>query len=405
MSWRVHGAGAATAEAQGALAPLRLLLVEDDPLDRDIVQRLLTRSGIAFELDHVDGVAAAARALETPYDCALFDLDLPDGSGLDLLRRLRASGCETTPVIVLTGHDEPELATACLSAGAQDYLIKGSFERDALLRAIRYARERWRLRLELLEKSAALERSNVELERFAQVASHDLQEPLRSLRVLAGRLTERCAGQLDERGQEYVRRMAGAADRMQQLVRDLLELSRLRIDPIELRPCDLDAVLERVLADHAATIEETGAAVSAGPLGRAQAEPGALARVLGNLLANALRYRHPERPPRVRFEARALGSGEADAAGLRTREPRVELAVSDEGIGFSPDEAEQLFRPFNRLGDRQAQEGTGIGLAVCKAIVERHGGTIHAEGRPDQGARFSFTLRASGARQGGRQAP
>ncbi len=369
--------------------PLRLLLVEDDPLDRDIVQRLLERAGVAFELDHAGDVATAARAFERPHDCALIDLELPDGTGFELLRTVRERGLDATPVVILTGHDDPAVATECLQAGAQDYLVKGRFESDALLRAIRYARERWRLLREVLGQREALTRSNVELERFAHVASHDLQEPLRTLQTLGARLEERAGPALDDRCREYVRRMRGSAERMQRLIRDLLELSRVQTAPVAPERVDLAELVRRVTGDLAARIDEAAARVQVelqSPLPALEAVPTQVERLVSNLLSNSLRYRHPDRSPEVLLSARLVPS-----SGRRSERTRVEVSVRDNGVGFAPDEVEHVFRPFNRLSGGD-DGGTGIGLAVCKAVVERHGGTIRAEGRPGEGATFTFTL-------------
>ena len=149
--------------------PLRLLLIEDDLVDRQSVRRMLKRGSLKPEVREAESLADALRALgEEHFDCVLLDLNLPDGDGLELLRRFQeAERSELAPVVVLTGHREEDLIHACLQAGAQDYLIKGMFAGDALERAIRYAQERHRLAQTLAEQAYDLQRSNVELERFA----------------------------------------------------------------------------------------------------------------------------------------------------------------------------------------------------------------------------------------------
>ncbi len=370
-------------EATAVEPRLRLLLIEDDEVDRRGVRRMLQRGALRAELDEADTVAGALAALEgAHYDCVLMDYRLPDGEGLDLIRRLEGDGGVPAPVVVLTGHHEEELATACLTAGAQDYLVKGKFDADALTRSIRYARERWRLRQELVDKAAALERSNVELERFAYVASHDLQEPLRTIRGFGERLAARYGERLDEPGREYLDRMLAATGRMQDQIRDLLALSRISTSEAVPTRVELSDALERARADLAARLETEGAELVAGPLPAVLGNEPQLRRLLLNLVGNALKFRSEERPPRVEVTAEAL-----------PEEPGwVEVQVRDNGIGFEGRMAEAIFRPFKRLHRRSAYAGTGIGLAICKAIVERHGGRIRAEGRPGEGATFAFTL-------------
>ncbi|MGE0710536.1 MAG: ATP-binding protein [Planctomycetota bacterium] len=357
---------------------LDLLLVEDDPLDRRIVRRHLKQARVAARLVEVPDLAAAERALAERFDCVLLDLDLPDGSGLDLLRRLEAAGALDAPVVVLTGH--LEAASACLQAGAQDYLVKGEYGPDALCRAIRYARERWRLVREVQEQRRELARSNEELERFAQVASHDLQQPLRALGWLCSLLEERCGGALDERGAEYLSRIRGAGERMQRLVDDLLDLSRVQRGPFRPTRVSLEELLPEVLADLAGDLEQAGAEVELGPLPCVRGGRSELARLFTNLLTNALRFRDASRPLRVQVSA-----APANERG------RVEVSVRDNGIGFPKEHAETIFLPFRRLEPERSQ-GSGIGLAVCRAIAERCGGALVAAGAPHTGATFRLVL-------------
>ncbi len=365
-----------------------LLLVEDDAVDRRGVRRMLAAGPLRrATLTEADSVAAAVAALEGGrFDCILMDYRLPDGEGLDLLRRLTASGGIPAPVVVLTGHHEEELATSCLTAGAQDYLVKGKFDADALARSIRYARERWRLRQELVDKANALERSNVELERFAYVASHDLQEPLRTIRGFGERLAARCGERLDPTEREYLDRMLAATERMQEQIRDLLALSRISTSEAPPERVELGEVLERVRADLAGHLEAEQAELEVRPAPAVLGNEPQLRRLFANLIGNALKFRSPGRAPRVEVSAEPA-PGEPG---------RLLVTVRDNGIGFEPAMAEAVFRPFKRLHRREQYPGTGIGLAIAKAVVERHGGKIEAEGRPGEGATFRFTLPLAG---------
>ena len=378
---------------------MRILLVEDDAVDRKLVRRLLREVGLPAEVSEAEDLAAAEAALgesEEGFDCVLLDIHLPDGDGVSLLERLREQGGAPAPVIVLTGDDEDERARRCLQLGAQDYLVKGRLEPDGLVRAVNYARERFRLNLELSEKNAQLLLSNQELERFAYVASHDLQEPLRSLRALAQRLDERHRARLEGDGPELVQRIVEAAQRMRELIDDLLELSRVSQGAPPSARVELGPLLRRVEEDLSGVLGDSGGRLELpAELPAVRGDPAQLARLFANLLGNSLKFRHPERPSLVSVSARLLRRGESDDAGQRSPGARVEVRVRDNGIGFEPDQADRIFRPFQRLQPRTRYPGTGIGLAIARAIVERHGGRIRASGEPDQGAEMILTLPAA----------
>lgn len=376
---------------------LRILLVEDDRVDRRRVRRMLP----GYEIEEAELLEGALELLEGgDFDCLLLDLNLPDGDGTELLTRLQESETALAPVIVLTGHMEEELIKSCLQAGAQDFLIKGQFDADGLQRAIRHAVERYAQAEALLEQSKALQRSNVDLERFAYAASHDLQEPLRTLSAMGQRLQERHGEDLGERGGELLERMLGATERMQALIADLLDLSRISTGRAEAVRVDLSKLLGEVRLDLEASLRESG-----GELELPEALPPALGvesqlrRLLVNLIGNALKFRDPEREPRVVIEGSVVRTGRRDSFGARPRYPRLELSVTDNGVGVEAEKCAEIFQAFKRLHSRARYAGTGIGLAICKAIVERHGGQIRAEPREDgPGTRFVFTLRTPGRR-------
>lgn len=232
---------------------------------------------------------------------------------------------------------------------------------------------------ELNDSLAALARSNQELEQFAYLASHDLQEPLRKVQAFGGRLETMLADRLDDKSRDYLGRMIGAADRMQQLIDDLLAYSRIttRAQPTEM--VDLAAVAARVAEDLELRIEETAASLTIDPLPSIEAEPVHMQVLFQNLVANALKFHRPGVPPEV-----AIGATSDDAG--------ITLTVTDNGIGFEPQYAERIFKIFQRLHPRGEYAGTGIGLAICQKIVERHGGTIEADGDPGAGATFTVIL-------------
>ena len=233
---------------------------------------------------------------------------------------------------------------------------------------------------ELKRAQARLEQSNRELESFAYVASHDLQEPLRKIQTFGERLAKTSAS-LSPEGHDYLARMQGAAARMRQLIDDLLAFSRVSAKGQPFTRVDLAAVARGVLEDLETAIEQAGAAISLGELPTLEGDPTQMRQLMQNLVGNALKFRREGVVPSVSIEARV----DAPAS-------RCELVVKDNGIGFEEKYAERIFNVFQRLHGRGQYEGTGIGLAICRKIAERHGGRIEARSTPGVGSAFHITL-------------
>ncbi len=257
----------------------------------------------------------------------------------------------------------------------------------------REVRERREAEERAKEFAAELQRSNQELEQFASVASHDLQEPLRKIQAFGDRLQARCAEALDEQGNDYLQRMRSAAARMRTLIDDLLTFSRVTTRGQPFVEVDLAVEAEQVVSDLESRLQQTGGRVEIGPLPRLRADPTQMRQLLQNLLVNALKFHRPNEPPVVRLEGRLLPDGQPDGASL------WEIVVRDNGIGFEEKYLDRIFQLFQRLHGRGEYEGTGLGLAICRKIVERHGGTIAARSTPGQGATFFVTLPVHPANQ------
>ena len=225
-----------------------------------------------------------------------------------------------------------------------------------------------------------LRRSNEELERFAYVASHDLQEPLRTVGSYVQLLARRYRHALDEDGLEFIDFAVSGVNRMQRLIEDLLAFSRIGTRGGDLLPIDSEGAFEGALESLGAAIEESGAQITHDPLPRVLADGRQLEQLFTNLLGNALKFRGGE-APRVHVDARRSGR-------------HWVFAVQDNGIGLDPQYADRVFVMFQRLHARDEYPGTGVGLAICKKIVERHGGRISVKSTPGSGATFVFTLRA-----------
>jgi signal transduction histidine kinase/CHASE3 domain sensor protein len=233
----------------------------------------------------------------------------------------------------------------------------------------------------LFRQSEELTRSNAELEQFAYVASHDLQEPLRMVSSYVQLLAEKYRGQLDEKADKFIGYAVDGAQRMQTLISDLLALSRVNSRPGNFKTVSSADVLKCVLHDLNPAIRESGAIVEYGELPVVTADAPQLTQLFQNLIANALKFRG-DQPPHIKVQAE------------RNADQWL-FAVEDNGIGIAPEHSERIFMLFQRLHSRQEYSGTGIGLAICKKIVERHRGRIWVESEPGRGSAFKFSVPVS----------
>ncbi|MFI1991826.1 ATP-binding protein [Actinoplanes sp. NPDC020271] len=326
----------------GLVAALLLLIVAIAILLRVTVVRPLNRLGAAVR-EVAGGDFAHAVTPGGPADVA------------ELSRDVEAMRHRLVDALTTTGQARDELA-----------------QREAELR---------RSNAELEQREVELRRSNADLEQFAYVASHDLQEPLRKVASFCQMLQRRYGDQLDDRAQQYITFAVDGATRMQRLINDLLTFSRIGRLYDGNAPVELDHVLDRVEETLAVGIEETGARIVRPPLPTVAGDVTLLTMLWQNLLGNAIKFRRPGEPPQVEITAVETGS-------------EWTFSVSDHGIGIDPEYADKIFVIFQRLHPRDKYEGTGIGLAVCKKVVEHHGGVIELDASCTEGARFVFTLPA-----------
>jgi light-regulated signal transduction histidine kinase (bacteriophytochrome) len=228
------------------------------------------------------------------------------------------------------------------------------------------------------QQARELARSNTELEQFAYLASHDLQEPLRMVSSFTQLLAKRYKGRLDPDADEFINYAVDGATRMQELIKELLAYCRVGAESQAFIVVNCEEVVARVLTDLRVAIEESRAEVTYGPLPSVRGNQLHVIQLFQNLISNAIKYRG-EAPPRIHVSATVEGG-------------HWKFSVRDNGIGFGPEAADQIFLLFGRLQAAERQPGTGLGLAICKKIVELHGGRIWAESQPGQGAIFHFTL-------------
>jgi signal transduction histidine kinase len=364
---------------------LRALLVEDNPLDAALVVRALNKDGFEVSAHVVQDEAGFTRALSTHSpEIVLADYNLPDWKGMEALNVLRRLDLDI-PVILVSGALGDVPAVECIKRGATDYVLKDGLARlpEVVRRALREKQERSlrrKVEEDLARKVDELARSNADLEQFAYVASHDLQEPLRMVTAYTQLLAERYRGKLDENADKYIGYASEGAQRMQVLIQDLLAFSRVGRNGFTYASVDCNGVLEEVLKTLAPAIQECGAIVTYAELPAVWADRTQVAQIFQNLIGNAIKFRGKE-PPVISVQAE-----KADQRWL--------FRVSDNGIGIAPEYAQNIFVVFQRLHARSEYPGNGIGLSICKKIVERYGGRIWVESQSGSGSTFKFTLPA-----------
>jgi signal transduction histidine kinase len=360
---------------------LKVLLVEDNPADADLIVRELRRDGFVITAKIVRSPDQFRQQLrDTPPDLVLSDYNLKDWGGMDALEILKEMGVEI-PFILVSGSLGEIAAVECIKLGVTDYILKDSLARlpVSILRALREQE----LRTQKKNAETELARSNHDLEQFASIASHDLQEPLRMVATYTELLSERL-GPLDDQTNKYIHYIVDGATRMQTLIHDLLGFSRIGNNGAELKATDCNPLLETALLNLAAAIQESGARIVHDRMPTVIANGPQLQQVFQNLIGNAIKF-HGSEPPAIKISAEPK-----DAEWI--------FAISDNGIGIAAEEAKTVFVMFQRLHNREEYAGNGIGLAICKKVIERQGGRIWLESPPQGGTTFKFTLRGA---QGG----
>jgi PAS domain S-box-containing protein len=276
-----------------------------------------------------------------------------------------------------------------------EYVKTPIMEKEKLVGAVvifKDITERKRTEDALARKAAELARSNSELEQFAYVASHDLQEPLRKIQAFGDRLKTKCDAVNLQDGRDYLERMQNAAARMQTLINDLLTFSRVISTTQPFVPVNLGVVTKEVLTDLEVRIEQAKAKVEVSDLPTIEADPLQMRQLLQNLIGNALKFQLPGAQPVVKIQGHIIRRNFDSGGETEPVDELCELSIQDNGIGFDEKYSEKIFAVFQRLHGRNEYEGTGVGLAVCRRITDRHGGTLHAKSKPGEGATFIITL-------------
>jgi signal transduction histidine kinase len=378
-------AGTQTAVSTQIKQKLELLIIEDSVADSELILRELRRTGFDTSC-HVVQTASdfQARLKEALPDIILADYNLGQWRGMDALEMLRQNRLDI-PLILVSGTLGDETAVECIKQGATDYVLKDKLGR--LPSAIHRALQEKRLRFErreaeetLANKVEELARSNRDLEQFAYVASHDLQEPLRMVAAYTQLLGERYRGKLDELADKYIHYAIDGATRMQGLIHDLLRFSRVGREEMVFQSTDCNAVVEQALKNLQVSIDESGATVTYPRLPTLMANGPQLEQVFQNLIGNAIKFRN--------------GAILVIEIAAEWRNGDWIFSVSDNGIGIAPEHSEVIFSIFQRLHTRAEYSGNGIGLSICKKIVEQHGGKIWLGNHSGSGCTFNFSIPA-----------
>jgi signal transduction histidine kinase len=436
-------------------AAVRVLLVEDSPSDACLLQESLaeTRPG-EFDFTHVECWADAVRCLhQKQFEVLLLDLSLPDITGRDTFLRARAEA-PRLPIVVLTGETNEAMGLDAVRHGIQDYLIKGQAYGRQTIRAIRYAIERKQVEDALMkteealraserqlrecnadlerrvaERTASLEETINDLEDFSHSITHDLRAPLRAIRSFAQILGEECLSCGRPVAQDHIHRITSAAARMDKLIQDVLQYSRLARSELKLAPVDVQDLLRGIIETYPSFQTPLVDIQIEGPLPRVLGNEAALTQCFSNLLGNAIKFVPPGTRPQVRVWAERAGNPKSEGQNpkearnpkseqeqglpvgttdgspvtqaqppithhaLRITPPAVRLWFADNGIGIPTEAQERIFKMFQRLD--KSYDGTGVGLTVVRKAVEKMGGRVGLESEPGRGSRFWVELKAA----------
>ncbi len=368
----------------------KILMVDDRPENLLALERLLKHMPIQL-YKAKSGNEALKLTLHHDFALALLDIQMPDMDGYELAEILRSEEKSMkVPVIFISAIYTDHMSVfKGYEIGAFSFITK-PFEPKVLLSKVaffveKYQQEQWLRQSHLLlehrvkERTADLERSNQELEQFAYVASHDLQEPLRAITSYLQLLQKHNEGKLDEKSEKYINVAVEGTKRMKALIEGLLTYSRVGSQGRDFELVDFNEIMKKVLTDLRISIAQNHAHIHFEMLPTVNGDPFQIHLLLQNLISNAVKFRKKDVDPEISISATA-------------EDGRWHFVLTDNGIGIDTEFYDRVFVIFQRLHTRQEYEGTGIGLAVCKKIIERHGGRIWLESTLDQGTSVHFII-------------
>jgi signal transduction histidine kinase len=361
----------------------RILIVDDESALMKALCNTL-RDHNYETVGFTSGAAALAELGKTKFHLLLADLMMPEMGGIDLLRAALKLDPDLVPII-MTGQGTIDTAVEAMKTGALDYILK-PFKLGVVMPVLSRALTVRQLRLEKAEleqrvraRTLELEAANKELEAFSYSVSHDLRAPLRAVASFSQILVQEHAAQMSEEAGRFLKIITSNTRRMEQLIEDLLRLSRLGREPLAKKTVDLSVLVHEVVEELRQDQGGRPIEVRVGRLPGQEADPALLRQAFINLLSNAFKFTREKNPAVVEVDC-------------RKQEGEDVYFVRDNGAGFDMQYAEKLFGVFQRLHSGEEFEGTGVGLSIVQRVIQRHGGRIWAEGQVGQGATFYFTL-------------
>ncbi|MGG6239438.1 sensor histidine kinase [Nodosilinea sp. AN01ver1] len=357
-----------------------ILIVDDTPDNLRLLSAMLGRHQLGVR-KALTGQWAIAAAQVAPPDLILLDIKMPEMSGYEVCERLKADpATQAIPIIFISALDDAIDKVKAFAAGGADYITKPFQEAEVLARIAHQLNLR-RLQGQLVAQNEELVRSNRELEQFASVVSHDLQQPLQSILGYTKLIGLACPDIAKSPAQPYLENILDASGRMQQMIQDWLAYAQAGQAQPLMAPVDGNALLDQVQLNLKVALTETGAELVYGDLPRVMGNDVQLMQLFQNLISNALKFTRPDTRPEITISVEPLPQS-------------WRFGIHDNGIGISAEHLGQIFEAFHRLHDAQTYPGSGIGLATCQKIVEHHGGRIWAESQLGQGTTFYVILPA-----------
>ncbi|AFY82971.1 response regulator [Oscillatoria acuminata] len=365
-----------------------ILIVDDTPINLRVLAKILSDRGYKVRKALNGQIALTACQTLLP-DVILLDIMMPDMDGYEVCQRLKSDPkTQDIPVIFISALEDQWDKVKAFKSGGSDYITK-PFQIEEVLARVKHhltiQQLQYRLQVqnaELQALNAQLLRSNVELEQFAHVAAHDLQSPLQVIIGNADLLTWKYENQLGPDGDRYLTHIIKASGRMTQLIQDLLSYSKIGIPPQRFESIDSNFVLEEALANLSGEISKSGAIITHSHLPIVSGNEIQLMQLFQNMMANAIKFRLPNVAPQIEISCNLNDSEE------------WQFEIRDNGIGIDPNLSDRIFEAFYRLHSYDEYPGTGIGLTLCKKIVERHGGRLWFNSIKGEGTSFYFTLPA-----------
>jgi signal transduction histidine kinase len=359
----------------------RILVVDDRKENLLATERVLR--GLGAEIfNAMSGNEALSLMLRYRFALVLLDVQMPEMDGFETARLMQEQeSMRGTPIIFVTAiSKEEKYATQAAEIGAVDYVFK-PINPDILRSKVKVYLDIWRQREEILKLNAILTQSNEELERFAYICSHDMQEPVRMMNSYAGLLEQAAGEAFDGQGRRYLRFIIDNAERMQKMIQDILTFSRVGREDVTAETVDCNRIAEETLAEFEVLIARHKAHVDCGTLPVLQTSPTLMRVLLQNLIGNALKFQPPGNRPEVRILA-------------EQEDGMWRFSVQDNGIGIDPVFHSKIFTIFQRLHRKEDYPGTGIGLSTCRKFIRLCGGDIWFESAPGAGTTFHFALPA-----------